>query len=66
MAKLAGEKLAAAAESGAVLNGAGHRYDAKIKTARFYFTKLLPQVHALSAQIASGAAPVMELEPAAF
>jgi alkylation response protein AidB-like acyl-CoA dehydrogenase len=66
MATVAGGKLAAAAESGAVLNGAGHRYDAKIKTARFYFTKLLPQVHSLAAQIASGAAPVMELEPAAF
>jgi alkylation response protein AidB-like acyl-CoA dehydrogenase len=41
-------------------------YDTKVKTARFYFTKLLPQVHALSATIAAGSAPVMELDAAAF
>jgi hypothetical protein len=35
-------------------------YDAKLKTARFYFTKLLPQTAALAASIAAGAAPVME------
>ncbi len=35
-------------------------YDAKIKTARFYMTKLLPQVQALAASIRAGAAPVME------
>ena len=35
-------------------------YDAKVKTARFYFTKLLPQTSALAATIAAGAAPVMD------
>jgi len=66
MATVAQRKLAEAAEQGRTLNGAGHRYDAKLKTARFYFTKLLPQAHALTAQIAAGAAPVMDLEAAAF
>jgi hypothetical protein len=41
-------------------------YDAKVKTARFYVQKLLPQVQALGAAIASGAGPVMELDPAAL
>jgi len=40
--------------------------DAKVKTTRFYFAKLLPQAGALAAAIASGAAPVMELEAEAF
>jgi alkylation response protein AidB-like acyl-CoA dehydrogenase len=66
MSAVAHAKLAAAAESGAQLNGHGAHYEAKIKTARFYFAKLLPQVYALQAQIASGAAPVMELDAAAF
>jgi hypothetical protein len=41
-------------------------YDAKVKTARFYFTKLLPQATALATAIASGAGPVMELDAAAL
>ena len=41
-------------------------YDAKLKTARFYFTKLLPQVSSLAAAVAAGAAPVMEMDVAAF
>jgi alkylation response protein AidB-like acyl-CoA dehydrogenase len=41
-------------------------YDAKVKTARFYVQKLLPQVQALGAAVAAGAAPVMELDPAAL
>ncbi len=47
-------------------NGDARFYDAKVKTARFYFTKLLPQVDALAATMQSGAAPLMELEAAAF
>ncbi len=31
-----------------------------MRTARFYMTKLLPQVAALSASIKAGAAPVMD------
>jgi alkylation response protein AidB-like acyl-CoA dehydrogenase len=34
----------------------------KVKTARFYFTKVLPQVGALAAMIAAGSAPVMDVE----
>jgi Acetyl-CoA dehydrogenase C-terminal like len=34
----------------------------KVKTARFYFTKVLPQVNALSAMIAAGSTPVMDVE----
>jgi hypothetical protein len=41
-------------------------YDAKVKTARFYFTKLLPQTSSLATAIAAGAAPLMELDAAAF
>jgi alkylation response protein AidB-like acyl-CoA dehydrogenase len=59
MARVALEKLPTA-------NGDARFYDAKVKTARFYFAKLLPQVDALHASIRTGAAPVMELEVAAF
>ena len=38
----------------------------KLATARFYVTKLLPQVRALSAQIEAGAATVMEIPAEAF
>ncbi|PWC87232.1 acyl-CoA dehydrogenase [Azospirillum sp. TSH100] len=41
-------------------------YEAKIKTARFYMTKLLPQTNSLFITIAAGAKPLMELEDAAF
>jgi len=44
----------------------GARYDGKLATARFYATRLLPQVYALAAMIDAGAAPVMALEPAAL
>ncbi len=39
---------------------------AKLATARFYVTKLLPQVQALAAQIEAGAEPVMALDEASF
>jgi 3-(methylsulfanyl)propanoyl-CoA dehydrogenase len=51
MAKVAAEK-------------GGARNDARLATARFYVTRLLPQVGALAAQITAGAAPVMALEAA--
>ena len=44
----------------------GLRNDARLATARFYVTRLLPQVESLAAQIEAGAAPVMALEPEAF
>ena len=59
MMRVALEKLPTA-------NGDASFYDAKVKTGRFYFTKLLPQVDALAASIRSGAEPVMALEAAAF
>jgi hypothetical protein len=59
MARVAQARLAAG-------EGDAGFYDSKVKTARFYFTKLLPAVHSLSATIAAGAAPVMELDAAAF
>ncbi|MDF1503006.1 acyl-CoA dehydrogenase C-terminal domain-containing protein [Roseisolibacter sp. H3M3-2] len=58
MARLAHDRLAA--------GGDARFYDAKVKTARFYFAKLLPQVDALAVTMKSGAAPLMELEAAAF
>jgi alkylation response protein AidB-like acyl-CoA dehydrogenase len=59
MARVALEKLPTA-------NGDAAFYDAKVKTARFYFAKVLPQIETLAATIKTGAAPVMELETAAF
>ena len=59
MARVALEKMPTA-------NGDAAFYDAKVKTARFYFAKILPQVETLAATIRTGAAPVMELEAAAF
>jgi len=53
MARVAHEKLAAG-------EGDTAFYEAKVKTARFYMSKLLPQVSALAASIKAGAAPVME------
>ncbi|MDB4887537.1 MAG: Acetyl-CoA dehydrogenase-like C-terminal domain protein [Gemmatimonadetes bacterium] len=44
----------------------GARNDARLATARFYVTRLLPQVTSLAAQVAAGAAPVMALDPSAL
>jgi hypothetical protein len=41
-------------------------YEAKVRTARFFMTKLLPESGALFAQIMAGAAAVMEFDEAAF
>jgi alkylation response protein AidB-like acyl-CoA dehydrogenase len=47
-------------------NGDRAFYDAKVKTARFFFTKMLPEAHGLFARIMAGAAPVMALEAEGF
>jgi alkylation response protein AidB-like acyl-CoA dehydrogenase len=47
-------------------NGERSFYDAKIKTARFFFTKMLPEAHGLFARIMAGSAPVMALEAEVF
>ena len=59
MARVAAAKLPDA-------NGRAGFYDAKLKTARFYMTKLLPQTRALAATIEAGAEPVMALAAEAF
>ena len=60
MAKVAQAKLAAGAD------GRERFYDTKLKTARFYFTKLLPQVNALFLSINAGAKPLMDIDADAF
>ena len=60
MIKVAKAKLAAGA------NGKAAFYEGKIATGRFFFAKVLPQVHALSLRIAAGAAPVMNVPVSAF
>jgi hypothetical protein len=42
------------------------KYATKLATARFYFSRLLPQAHALAAQIDAGASTVMALDASAF
>jgi len=59
MAETAREKLDAGTEEAAF-------YDAKVKTARFFFAKLLPQTDALFRTIVAGAKPLMELDSDAF
>ena len=59
MAKVAAEKLP----------NAGSRagfYDAKLKTARFYFSRIMPQVNALNLAILSGSKAVMDFPAEAF
>ncbi len=60
MAQVAQSRLAAVAD------GESSFYAAKIRTARFFMTKLLPESSALFAQIMAGAAPVMEFQDADF
>ncbi|KAA0684201.1 acyl-CoA dehydrogenase C-terminal domain-containing protein [Roseomonas genomospecies 6] len=59
MVKAAQAKLAAGEGNAAFL-------EAKIRTARFYTAKLLPQTNALFITIMAGAGPLMEMEEAAF
>ena len=41
-------------------------HKAKLATARFYAEHLLPQAHALAAQVAQGAGSVLAIDPAEF
>ncbi|HEU0118434.1 MAG TPA: acyl-CoA dehydrogenase C-terminal domain-containing protein [Alphaproteobacteria bacterium] len=59
MAKAAAPKAAAGGDRAAF-------YDAKLKTARFYFSKILPQVNALNLAILAGSKPVMDFPAEAF
>ena len=59
MAKVASEKLPTAGDR------AGF-YDAKLKTARFYFSKIMPQVNALNLAIMAGSKTVMDMPVEAF
>jgi alkylation response protein AidB-like acyl-CoA dehydrogenase len=59
MAKVAASKLPIAGDRASF-------YEAKLKTARFYFGRILPQVNALNLSILSGAKPVMDFPVEAF
>jgi len=58
--------LWARAAAAALPRGNDDFYRAKLATARFFMQRLLPQTLALDAAIRSGAAPVMDLDEAAF
>jgi hypothetical protein len=60
MVAVAQARLAAGADGDASF------YEAKVRTARFFMTKLLPESGALFAQIMAGSAPVMDFADAAF
>src|ERR671918_157773 len=60
MVEVAKAKLAAGADGDAAF------YEAKVKTARFFMTKMLPESGALLAQIMAGGKPLMDFEEAAF
>ncbi len=47
-------------------NGDRAFFDAKVKTARFFVTKMLPEVHGLFARIMAGSGPVMALQADGF
>jgi hypothetical protein len=59
MAKVAHAKLAGGSDDPTF-------YQAKLGTARFFMTKMLPENGALFAQIMAGSAPLMQFEDAAF
>ncbi len=54
MAKAAAQKLAAVSDG-------RDFYEAKLKTARFYFSRIMPQVNALNLAILSGSKPIMDV-----
>jgi hypothetical protein len=60
MVQVAKARLAAGADGDAAF------YEAKVRTARFFMTKMLPESGALFAQIMAGGKPLMEFEDAAF
>ncbi|MDP9196572.1 MAG: acyl-CoA dehydrogenase C-terminal domain-containing protein [Pseudomonadota bacterium] len=55
----ASEKLSAGGEDGAF-------YETKLKTGRFFFTKMLPEVGSLFQSLMAGAEPLMAMEAEAF
>jgi alkylation response protein AidB-like acyl-CoA dehydrogenase len=59
MAKVAAEKLPSAGDRAAF-------YDTKIRTARFYFSKIMPQVNALNLAILAGSKSVMDMPMESF
>jgi alkylation response protein AidB-like acyl-CoA dehydrogenase len=59
MAKVAAAKLPTAGDRKTF-------YETKLKTARFYFSKILPQVNALNLAILAGAKPVMDFPAEGF
>jgi alkylation response protein AidB-like acyl-CoA dehydrogenase len=60
MVQVAKAKLAAGADGDAAF------YEAKVKTARFFVTRMLPESGALFAQIMAGGRSLMDFEDAAF
>ena len=60
MVEVAKARLAAGADGDASF------YEAKVRTARFFMTKMLPESGALFAQIMAGGRPVMDFDEAAF
>jgi hypothetical protein len=60
MVQVAQAKLAAGADGDAAF------YEAKVRTARFFMAKLLPESGALFAQILAGGGSLMEFDEAAF
>lgn len=61
MAKVALDKLATDAES-----GKKEFYESKVKTARFYFERVLPEADARQKMVLSGAKSLMDLQETAF
>ena len=59
MAKAAAKKLPTAGNQAAF-------YDAKMRTARFYFSKILPQVNALNLAILAGSKSIMDFPAESF
>jgi alkylation response protein AidB-like acyl-CoA dehydrogenase len=63
---MARQALAAAARLGSTPADQAGFYDAKIATARFYCTQLLPQAHGLLPAVTAGCARLVELAPDQF
>ena len=47
-------------------NGRRAFYETKLKTARFWFTRMLPEMHTCVARVMAGAAPVMAMDASEF
>lgn len=60
-------KMALAADAGKKAGGTNAAfYEAKLKTANFYFSRILPQVHAHYRALITGADPIMDFPSEAF